>query len=286
MQYPPIISIPNNPSLHGMAGVIPDVVYSTARGMDLKLSLILPWHEEETPPAKRPLIVFVQGSGWTSPDISYQLPQLGRYAQFGHAVATVTHRSSKEGHPFPAYLQDVKTAIRFLRAHADEYGLDTERICIFGTSSGGNTALLVGLTPNDPRYETEEYADQSSAVKTVISCFGPTDLQALVGNNVNTFLYNPDFSGLLPAGWEPEKLLTAMSPIAEIIPGCDYPPILLAQGDADELVPFSQSESMYHALLDAGCSARLIRVLGAPHEGSFWSNRLFGLIADFLRETL
>ena len=80
--------------------------------------------------------------------------------------------------------------------------------------------------------------------------------------------------------------MKAMSPIAEIQPGRDYPPILLAQGDADELVPFSQSENMYHALLDAGYSARLIRVIGAPHEGSFWSNRLFGLIADFLRETL
>lgn len=285
MQYPEIISIPNNPALRGQAGVVPDVVYSTATGQDLTLTLLMPWAVEGAPLPRRPLIVFVQGSGWTSPDIQYQLPQLARYAQFGHIVATVTHRDSTQGHAFPAYLQDVKTAIRFLRHNADTWGIDPERICLFGTSSGGNTALLAGLTADDPRYKTDEYADQSDGVRCVISCFGPANLNTLIAGHEQEFSQNPVYTGLL-GGWQLDDVLRGMSPQLEIMPGKACPPILLAHGDRDELVPFAQSEAMYHALLDAGCRAQLIRVIGAGHEGSFWSNRLHGLFADFMREHL
>ncbi len=285
MPYPEIISIPNNPSLHAMAEVLPDLVYSTATGEDLKLRLIVPWANPGEKLPKRPLIVFVQGSGWTSPNLNFQIPQLARYAQFGHVVATLTHRSSIGGNAFPAYLQDVKTAIRFLRANADIYGIDEQRVCIFGTSSGGNTALLVGLTADDPRYEKEEYCDFSSAVSTVISCFGPTDMAGLIAGHEEEFAGNPTFAGLM--GDRPHReVFSGMSPLLEIKPGQAYPPFLLAHGDADDVVPFSQSETMFRALIDAGADARLIKVIGAPHEGSFWSSRLFGLFADFLRETL
>lgn len=91
-------------------------------------------------------------------------------------VATLTHRNCLEGNPFPAFLQDVKTGIRFLRKHAEEYQIDSDRIGIWGTSSGGNTALLVGLTGDDIRYETEENSGYSDFVKVVVDCFGPTDM--------------------------------------------------------------------------------------------------------------
>lgn len=285
MNFPTIISIPNNPSMQGMAQVLPDIVYSTAGGEEQKLSLLLPWGEEGEPRPKRPLIVFVQGSAWTTPNINYQLPQLSRYAQLGRAVATVTHRDSTRGHAFPAYLQDVKCAIRYLRHHADEYGIDSDRVCIFGTSSGGNTALLVGLTGDDPRYKTEDYAEQSDAVRAVIDCFGPADMEAMIAGHEDEFAQNPLFMGLLGERSR-EELLRDMSPIREIEPGRVYPAFLLAHGDQDEAVPYEQSELMYRALIRAGCQAQLIRVIGAPHEGNFWSNRLFGLIADFLRDNL
>ena len=84
-----------------------------------------PWEEE----ARWPLVVFVQGSAWRTPDRGYEIPQLSHLAQQGYVVATVCHRDSTQGNPFPAYLQDVKTAIRFLRAHAEEYGIDPEHVC-------------------------------------------------------------------------------------------------------------------------------------------------------------
>ena len=285
MHYPEIISIPNNPGLHGMAHLIPDLVYSSAQGMDLKLQLILPWEEENQPKREKPLIIFLQGSAWTSPNTGYQLPQLARYAQNGYAVASITHRDSTQGHAFPAYLVDSKCAIRYLRAHADEYGLSRERICFFGTSSGGNTALLVGLTGNDPRYRSDEYADQSDAVKCVIDCFGPVDMMRMTGGNPQQFADNPLFMGL-KGDHSPEELLRLMSPLLEIEGGASYPPFLLIHGDQDDVVPYEQSELMFRALIDHQQDAQLIRIIGAPHEGNFWSERLHGLIADFLGSKL
>jgi len=278
-----MITLDNNPSLAGMAGLEQNIVYSGLAGQTL--TLIRPWQQEGEAPAKRPLIVFLQGSAWTSPDLNYEIPQLSRYAQKGYAVATLTHRSSSQGHPFPAYLQDTKAAIRFLRANAERFGIDSERVAMFGTSSGGNTALLVGLTGDDPRYRTEEHAGFSDAVKTVIACFAPCDISAMVMDQYQMMAQHPAFEGLI-GNMDPRDVARAMSPILEIREDKKCPPIMLAHGDADELVPFDQSEKMYNALKRAGHRAHLIRVRNAPHGGGFWSGRLHEIIYQYLQETL
>lgn len=278
-----MITIENNPALSGMARLDQRIVYSEATGQTL--SLITPWKPEGAASVARPLIVFLQGSGWTSPDLDYEIPQLSRYAQKGYAVATLSHRDSTKGNPFPAYLQDTKTAIRFLRANAERFDIDPERVAMFGTSSGGNTALLVGLTADDPRYRTEEYAGYSDGVNSVIACFGPADIPAMVAEQYELMAQHPAFEGLIGKA-DPMDVARAMSPILEIRQGESYPPILLAHGDADETVPFDQSEKMYHALKNAGHRAKLIRITDAPHEGSFWSGRLHEIFYEYLRETL
>lgn len=283
MSYPPMITIPNNPSLKGMARIDQGLVYSKEHSQ--KLTLLRPWFIQNEPLPKRPLIIFLQGSAWTSPDLDYEIPQLGRYAQEGYVVATISHRDSSAGHPFPAYLEDAKTAIRFLKANAEVLGIDPQRVAMFGTSSGGNTALLVGLTADDPRYKTQEFSEYSDAVNTVIACFAPSDMSAMVEGQFEMMAEHPAFMGLI-GKQKPQDVARGMSPILEIKHGKDYPTFMLAHGDADELVSFSQSVSMYHALLDAGCRARMIRVVGAPHEDNFWSGRLHGLLSDYLKETL
>ena len=170
------LSIKRNPTLDGLAEISPDIVYSHAGGKDLTLRVIYPWRNDANAARRYPLILFIQGSGWTFPNINYEIPQLSWYARHGYVVATVTHRNCYDGFPFPAFLQDVKCALRYLRAHADDWSIDPERVTVYGTSSGGNTALLVGLTGDDPRYKTDEYADQSDAVSAVVECFGPTDM--------------------------------------------------------------------------------------------------------------
>ena len=285
MRNPEIRHISSNPNLTGLAEVTPDIVYSTAAGVDVKLSLLLPWGAVERGD-RLPLIVFVQGSAWTFPNIGYEIPQLSRYAQEGYAVATLTHRSCLEGHPFPAYLKDVKTAIRFLRANAEAYAIDRERVCIFGTSSGGNTALLVALTADDPAFKTDEYAGESDKVQLMIECFGPTDLAAMVSAGAEQDeSFAEIFRGL--AGSRPlSEVLHEMSPVSRVVAGAKYPPMLLIHGDADELVPYDQMTKMYRVLLENEADVKAICVDGAPHEGSFWSRELHDIILGFIREKL
>ena len=191
--------LPMNPALKGQAELIQNIQYSR-NGQTL--TLILPWAKEdkrESAP-RRPLIVFVQGSAWTTPNLNYEIPMLSHYAEEGIAVATVSHRSANDGFRFPAFLEDVKCAIRFLRANAETYAIDPEHVLAFGTSSGGNTVCLLGLTGDDPELKTSEYADQSDSVCAVVSCFAPTDLKALFtylsgmpnGEAVLTAYFGPD----------------------------------------------------------------------------------------------
>lgn len=289
MAYKEVKVIKSNPSLKGMAVMIPDVVYSRAQGIDLKMQIFKPWKSDELPEQpKYPLIVFVQGSAWTFPDVYYEIPQLAQFAREGYVVATLTHRNCLEGHPFPAFLQDVKAGIRYLRKHAGEYQIDPDRVGIWGTSSGGNTSLLVGLTGDDDRYKTEEYSEFSDSVKLVVDCFGPTDLTFAI-RNIPSLEGDMKkiFEGLRGDATEKnlEKLLE-MNPVNHIREGITYPPFLILQGNQDTLVDYAQSELMYHRLSDAGADATLICVDGAPHEGSFWSNELLGLIKEFIDNNL
>lgn len=283
MKYPDVINAESNPQLYGLAEMLKPIVYSTASGVSLELFLMLPWNRKEEL-TRFPLIVFVQGSGWTFPNVGYELPQLASYAQRGYAVATVTHRNCMEGHPFPAFLQDVKTAIRYLRAHADDFHIDPDRVCIWGTSSGGNAALLVALTGNEPAYKTAEYAEFSDNVTLAVECFGPTDLTMFT----EEIARKNDYS-IFPAlakGRDFASTMREMSPIFLARNGMPCPPVLLLHGDNDDIVPYGQGENMYRRLIECGLNARMVRVLGAPHEGIFWSNEVRNIISDYIAENL
>ena len=280
--------LPMNPLLKGQAELKQHVVYS-ANGQ--ALTLILPWAHRDRRGSidPTPLIVFVQGSGWTKPDLDYELPMLCGYAEEGIAAATVSHRSTSDGHLFPAFLQDVKCAVRFLRAHAEEYNIDKSRVAAFGTSSGGNTVCLMGLTGDDPRYRTEEYPEESDAVCAVVSCFGPMDLTSLFGARMAR---DPEGTGArLAALLGPDRALwpqglARFSPALEVRPGREYPSFLLLHGTRDALVPCEQMERMYAALKRAGARVEAYYVDGAEHEGNFWSPGVRGVIRDRLRQAL
>ena len=292
MAYPEIKVMKNNPELKGLAGFIPDVIYSSANGVDLKMCIMTPWVFPEINDDKRyPLVVFLQGSGWTCPDLNPEIPQLGQLARDGYVVATINHRNSLEGHAFPAYLEDTKTAIRFLRANAEKYHIDPERVAMYGTSSGGNTALLVGLTGDDERFKTDEYREYSDSVKVVAECFGPTNLKAMVANlseeDKEKFWGNL-FRGLAGSDKAEDiyETMEKMSTTNYVKAGEKYPPFLIVHGDADTLVPYEQSVEMYEKLCDAGADVQMIRITDAPHEVTFWSRELIDEIYGFIKERL
>lgn len=277
--------IANNPELKGQVRLIENVVYAAAAGEAQRLDLLTPWQQryEATRMAPRPLIIFVQGSSWRLPTLGEQIPQLVQFVHQGYVVATVQHRNTLDGHPFPGFLRDVKAAIRFLRAHATQYAIDPGRVAIWGTSSGGNAALLVGLTGNDPAYRNEFSPDQSDAVNAVVACFGPTDVantfaraKGIPGNHVlQVSLFGPDSNR-----WAAEA--AAMSPLLQIKDGSNYPPFLLMHGDADQVVPFEQMIQMATALDQHGVPVQAVRVRGAHHERDFWSPAIYRRVGEFL----
>ncbi len=302
----PDIILQNNPMFSGMATITEELVF-TCEGISHSIVFIRPGLEVmEDAPVRFPLVVFLQGSGWTSPYRNYQLPQLCAYAQQGLAVASITHRNAQEGHPFPAYLKDAKAAIRFLRSQAGELQIDPDKIAFFGTSSGGNTALLVGLTGDDPRYTTADYKEYSDAVAAVVDCFGPTDLLDYEGAEIPRVLklnIPLDYEKMIPQSMlednsflsavvalmgrqKPIDVLRAMSPLYEVTEGKTYPPILIAQGDEDKVVPYSQSQRMHKRLKEAGADSTFVKVLGAAHERDFWSQEMHALILRFIKEKL
>lgn len=127
---------------------------------------------------KWPLIVYVQGSSWHKQKLFQSLPTLARMCERGYAIAIVEHRESELA-PFPAQVIDVKTAIRFLRLNGQRYHIDTDKISLWGDSSGAHSALIAGIT-GDTKYLPEEYPEVSTEVDCIVDWFGPTDLMAAV----------------------------------------------------------------------------------------------------------
>lgn len=277
-----------NPGLAGQFRLRQNIAYSAAGGSGMTLDIFTPWSADDgqTHGEPLPLLVFVQGSSWCTPDRSYEYAQLALFAHAGFVVATVGHRDMREGHPFPAFLQDVKCAIRYLRANAAQYGIDPARVLIWGTSSGGNTALLVGTTGDDPAYKTAEYAEQSDAVSAAVSCFGPTDVEAL-------FKFLIDMPGAreigaaLAGSMDEDRIWAAareMSPVNHVQPGRTYPPMLLLNGTADPIVPHAQMEAMVEKLESVGSPVEAYYVDNAEHEGNFWSPEVRDVIMEFVKK--
>ena len=275
-------TISNNPEMLGMVDLKTDIVFSTAQGEELALQLMKPmWSSGGK---GFPLVVFIQGSAWTKPNQFWQLPQLSLLARRGFVIASVTHRSCWDV-PAPAFLKDVKTAVRFLRAHSAEYDIDPERVCAWGTSSGGNTALLLGMTGDDPAFETEEWAGFSTKVKAVVDCFGPTDLVKMIDDQYGAQPKSEENLLYALGGRSMEtykETLTQISPIAYVKEGKALPPFLILHGDADDVVLCEDSETLHDRLVACGHEAEFVRVAGAPHEGDFWSGELLEIAFAFI----
>ena len=108
-----MLTISNNPTRKGLSVFHPNVIYSTASGVELTMDMLIP-QRADTDHSRNPVIVFIQGSAWHFPDTTYERPQLARFSAVGYTVATVRHRNIDDGYTAPSLLQDVKTAIRFL----------------------------------------------------------------------------------------------------------------------------------------------------------------------------
>lgn len=222
-----------------------------------------------------PLVVWVCGGGWHTLIQQYGESMATGLADYGLAVASIEYRVSSEA-TFPAQIQDCKAAVRWLRAHADAYGLDVAHVGAMGDSAGGHLVELLGTTAGLPDFEQDGvYPEQSSAVQAVCSVYGPSDLADLstAGDAVANLL------GASPA--EHPELAAWGSPIHYV--GPQTAPHLLLHGDADTLVPVRHSLCFAEALRKHGVEVGLHIIQGAGHgDDAFWaSDEVEQLVADF-----
>jgi len=260
----------------------PDIPYAAAQPPGSRGHL-LDLYRPPTSGDRRPLLIVCGGSGWMGDDGKDYAAELApHFVAAGYVVAGVSTRSSRQAR-FPAQVHDVKAAIRWLRAHAGEFGIDPRRVAVLGDSSGGWTAAMAGLTAHVPELAGDVgVTGHPSDVQAVVDLYGPTDFRRMDTHmlpgayesfnetyGLTTGHDDPDSpeSALLgvPIQDHPEKAGTA-NPITYVTGTA--PPFLIAHGQADMLVPPHQSELLYAALEKAGVPAVLYSVPGAGHAKS------------------
>jgi acetyl esterase/lipase len=216
-----------------------------------------------------PVVINIHGGAWA---LNSQRDGQGLQIQpqlnaLGFLVVSVDYRNSTQW-MWPAMIEDAKCAVRFLRAHAQEYNLDPNRIGVVGDSVGGQLALLLALTDSSAGWDVGEDLGYSSQVQAVVDFFGPTDLtSASVSTLVRKWGLNEfgDIRFMSP-------VLVAASPITYVNPYT--PPILIFQGNVDETVPLEQSQEIYDGLLALGAPVSMVIVKNGGHELPLMYNQI------------
>ena len=271
--------------------LIPNVSFSNvpcwygASRRDLKMDLIAPKNRTKHPAC--PAIVWICGGAYRVVNRSVWLPEMMRFARAGYVVASIEYRTSNEA-IFPAQLIDVKSAVRFLRAHAKEFCVDPGRIYAMGESAGGTMATLLGVTGDQKELDQGDHLDQSSAVQGVVDYYGVVDLSdasaernrmnAAVNqsNDVPYFAFE-EFLGVGYGKAEAEKA-SAIRYISE-----KTPPFMILHGTKDTVVPMGQSQALYDALQQKGVPCEFVTIEDAVHgDDLFYQDEMTDQVISFL----
>ena len=233
---------------HGEVTYQRDVVYGHKDGMALVYDVIIPEQ------ANGAAVVYMVSGGW----YSRWAPPERRAQQFtdlldaGFTVIPVHHGSAPRYHVPDAYA-DVSRAIRHIKRHSEQYGIDRDRIGVTGGSAGGHLSLMLGLASDDGETAaSDELARVDNHVAAVVAYYPPVDLREIVGPNDRFPALNFDPSSA-----------PAISPLLHVDAG--DPPTLLIHGDADELVDISNSEILFAELQAEGVASDFITIPGAEH---------------------
>jgi len=238
----------------------------------LKMHIAYP---KNLPEGLLPVILYINGSAWGKDNKDLAIPKLILAAQHGYFIVSVEVRPSGEV-IFPAQIEDCKCAVRFLRAKAKDYHIDTERMGAWGDSSGGHLASLLGTSADAKDLEGKGgWLDFSSRVRAVCAYCPAIDFLAPDWPEKHNASNGPSFKLL---GGDPRKdkdkaeLAKKASPLTYITK--DSPPFFIVHGDADMAVPYSQSERLLEALKKAGVEASLHTVKGGNHASPHEFNKM------------
>ena len=231
--------------------------FAQADGQGLQLNLARP----KNPAGKIPAILCIHGGGFRAGKREGWDARCKLLAERGYAAATVTYRLAPK-HPFPAAVEDVKAAVRWLRANAEKYGIDPERIGVVGDSAGGHLAQFLGVTGGVAQFEGNGGNPAfSSRVSCVVNYYGPSDLTKSYGKSVDAAEVLPLWLG--GDDTKEHKRHVLASPLNWVTPAAA--PTLLLQGTEDKYVNHEQAVWMRDRLKGAEVEVELISLEGAGH---------------------
>jgi acetyl esterase/lipase len=259
-----------------------NVVYGMYSGLALLMDVYRPTQPNNI------AIVAIQGSGWYSP-MRYDASQLKasrqvtsqaeRFAAAGYTVFAINHRQAPRFR-YPAPIEDAQRAVRFVRAHASDYGITSDRIGAWGSSSGGHLVELLGtMDGNGDASDSDPVNRLSAKVQAVVALFAPSDLMLMFSTmerpgaltSLMGFSYQDPATAFPGLGVRPDDVENRQyreaSPVIHVT--SDDPPMLLMHGDQDAIAPIKQSEVMESALKQAGVAVKFIRVPGGKHGPNF-----------------
>lgn len=247
-----------------------------------KLDLLMPKARGNK---KRPALVFIHGGGWHGGDKGRGYFRTGaiQFAQKGYVCISVNYRLSDKA-PFPACVEDVKCAVRWLRAHAEKYNVDPNRIGGYGNSAGAHLVCMLGLVNKDSNLEGDgPWQEQSSVLNAVCAAATPTDFTNWPGG----FETKPSLRQLLKAPQKDiQEQAAQASPINYV--HSKAPPFLLFHGTQDHLVDVSQADRFVEALKSAGAKDINYHRYEASGHGVFGQKRkeTHPLMEEFFERTL
>jgi len=231
-----------------------DVTYCTPDKQPQKMDLYYPksggpW----------PVVIYVHGGSWVQGDKAEGVGWRS-LNDSGFLVVSVNYRLATVDVKFPVMIEDIKCAVRYLRAHSAEYHLAPDRIGALGASAGGHLAALLGTADASAGWDVGEFPDPSSKVQAVVTLSGLSDFTVPINAAVAFSIY---FAFGTLAG-DPDPRMGAASPVTYIT--SDDPPFLIIHGDKDGTVPVEQATILNERLAKAGVPSTLVIVKGAGHD--------------------
>lgn len=282
-----------------MVNLITGVIYAQVpdRGYTSKplaMDILMPVGKET-----HPAILYINGGGFINANKDGYIQQRLELAEHGYVVASMTYRVAPTS-TFPAPLEDVKSALRYLRAHADTFNINKDKIGVMGGSAGGYLGAFAGTTSGVEGFDKGDFLDESSDVQAVVALYGVSDMtsigadyseevqalhrsagatEALWVNGSGVF---GGIDGGIAANPEGAKAANPMTYISD-----KTPPFLLMHGDADKEVSPSQSAILLNVLEEHKIEATRYIVHGAPHGGKIWIQpEIMKIVIDFFDKHL
>jgi acetyl esterase/lipase len=258
---------------------IQNVEFTQSGQRPLRMNILRP---KILPEKQMPGLVWIHGGAWLEGNKEQGIELLLPFASQGYLCASIEYRLSYEA-IFPAQIEDCKCAIRFLRAHAKEFHLNSDRIGVWGQSAGGHLAALLGTTDRVKELEGKGgWENFSSRVQAVCDWFGPTDFLR-INDFPRKISHSPADApeALLIGGLVEENREKAAkaNPIAYITK--DAPPFAIFHADDDFIVPLNQSQLLFEVLEQAGVEVSLEIVKGGGHGKKFNSPLLLAKLENF-----